>query len=412
MSTYIELYRDADYGDVVCTFRVEPASGVSLETAVDAIAAESSIGTWTDISTMSDEILSRLKPYAFSVDKETNIVKIGYPVELFEPGNISQLLSSVAGNIFGMKHVENLRLEDMLLPRKYVKSFPGPAFGVTEVRRMLDIKDRPIVGTIVKPKVGLNPTQWAQAAYDALSGGCDFVKDDENLTSQEFCTFEDRASLALRMIKALETASGRKFGYGCNISASAETMVKRAEFIRDNGGRYMMIDVVTVGFAGLQYLRSLNLGLAIHAHRAMHAALTRNKKHGISMLVLAKLYRLAGVDQLHVGTAVGKMEGPAMEVQAIKNEMLSDRDDWRGLRRVFPVCSGGLHPGHVPELMQLMGTDIVIQAGGGVYGHPESPKAGAASMRQAVDAVMQNVSLEEYAKTHEELRKALDKFAK
>jgi ribulose-bisphosphate carboxylase large chain len=410
-STYIDLQREADYDDVICVFRVEPAANISFEKAVDAIAGESSIGTWTDISTMSDDIRNRLQPCAFYIDKETGIVKIGYPLELFELGNISQLLSSVAGNIFGMKHVENLRLEDILLPRKYVKSFPGPAFGVGDIRSMLNINDRPLVGTIVKPKVGLNPTQWAQAAYDALYGGCDFVKDDENLTSQGFCSFEDRASIALKMISALEANSDRKFGYGCNISASAETMVKRAEFIKENGGRYMMIDVVTVGFSGLQYLRNLNMGLAIHAHRAMHAALTRNKKHGISMLVLAKLYRLAGVDQLHVGTAVGKMEGPAAEVQAIKSEMLSDSEEWCGLKRVFPVCSGGLHAGHIPELMRLMGNDIVIQAGGGVYGHPESPTAGAASMRQAVDAVMEGKTLEEYAKTHIELKKALEKFS-
>ncbi|MDD5111157.1 MAG: type III ribulose-bisphosphate carboxylase [Candidatus Altiarchaeota archaeon] len=411
MQSYIDLSYQPGKSDVVCLFRVEPAVNVSLEKAVDAIAGESSIGTWTDISTMSEEIRDRLRPRAFSVDSSSGLVKIAYPLELFEPGNIPQLLSSVAGNIFGMKHVENLRLEDITLPEKYVKSFPGPLFGVGGIRRMLEIPLRPIVGTIVKPKVGLSPTAWRDAAREALAGGCDFVKDDENLTSQDFCPFDERAKLALGMIHSLEGSTARRFGYGCNISGSVETMVKRAEYIKRNGGRYMMIDVVTVGFAGLQYMRNLNTGLAIHAHRAMHAAITRNKKHGISMIVLAKLCRLAGVDQLHIGTAVGKMEGPAEEVAQIKDEMLDTSGKWRGLKTVFPVCSGGLHQGLIPDLMKLMGNDIIIQAGGGVYGHPDSPKAGAASMRQAVDAVMEGKSIEEYAKSHAELRRALEKFS-
>ncbi|MFH1126098.1 MAG: type III ribulose-bisphosphate carboxylase [Candidatus Altiarchaeota archaeon] len=410
MSTYIDLNYTPDSNDIVCLFRVEPAVGVSFEDAVDAVVGESSIGTWTDISTINEKIRNELRPYAYSMSKEDFLVKVAYPLELFELGNLPQLLSSVTGNIFGMKHLQNLRMEDIILPKKYVKSFPGPKFGVRNVRKMLEIKDRPVVGTIVKPKVGLNPKEWTDAAFEALSGGCDFVKDDENLTDQGFCRFNERAPLVLNMINKLEKSSRRKFGYGCNISASVETMVKRAELIKKHGGMYMMIDVITVGFSGLQYMRNLDLGLAIHAHRAMHAAITRNKKHGISMLALAKLYRLAGVDQLHVGTAVGKMEGPALEVKAIKDEMLSESKDWCGLKQVFPVCSGGLHAGHIPELMKLMGKDIVIQAGGGVYGHPDSPKAGAASMRQAVDAVMEGIPLEEYAKNHGELKRALEKF--
>jgi len=412
MSTYIDLTCTPRPDDIVCLFRVEPAEGVSFEKAVDAIAGESSIGTWTDISTMSDRIRDKLRPYVCFMDKADCMIKIAYPMELFEPGNVPQLLSSVAGNIFGMKHVENLRLEDMQFPKKYVRSFAGPKFGVKGVRKMLDISDRPLVGTIVKPKVGLNPTEWSQAAFEALSGGCDFVKDDENLTSQGFCKFDERASLTLSMIDSLESSSGRRFGYGCNISSSVETMVERAQHIKEHGGRYMMIDVVTVGFSGLQYMRNLDLGLAIHAHRAMHAAITRNKRHGVSMLALAKLYRLVGVDQLHVGTAVGKMEGPAEEVAGIKDEMLDESPRWCGLKQTFPVCSGGLHAGHIPELMKLMGRDIVIQAGGGVYGHPDSPRAGAASLRQAVDAAMAGKSLQEYSKDYPELKRALEKFSK
>lgn len=176
-----------------------------------------------------------------------------------------------------------------------------------------------------------------------------------------------------------------------------------------------MIDVVTVGFSALQELRRQNLGLIIHAHRAMHSAFTRNPKHGISMLVLAKLLRLAGVDQLHTGTVVGKMEGKKEGILAI-NELLEEdwlgnnilKEDWRHLKPVLPIASGGLHPALVPKLIKILGKDVIINFGGGIHGHPQGTTSGAKAVRQAVEATIKNIPLKQYAQNHQELKIAIE----
>jgi len=396
---YVDLKYKPTEGDLVCDFYAEAPD---MKTAAGHLAAESSTGTWTKLH-HSQKSLKDLGAKAFDITKNT--VKIAYPVDIFEQGSIPQFLSDAAGNIFGMKAVKNLRLEDIHIPKSYAKTFKGPAFGMKEVRRIFgtDKSGRPHTGTIVKPKVGLNPTQTAKVAYNAWAGGLDFVKDDENLTSQKFCPFEERIIKVLDACDRAQSETGEKKVYAPNITAV--DMEERAQFVKDHGGKCIMIDILTVGYGALQHIRNMNWGMFIHAHRAMHAAITRNHKHGISMLVLAKLARLAGVDQLHIGTGVGKMEGPAKEIKKTHDAM---NEPLHGLKPVFSVCSGGLQPGHVPALMRLYGKDIVVQAGGGVHGHPGGTKEGAAAMRQAVDAVMKGKSLKEYGKTHGELKKVID----
>jgi len=378
--------------DVVCTFRLEPASAE----AMNAVAGESSIGTWTEVKTMN----SRIKKMGATVfSKSGNVIKVAYPAELFEPGNMPQILSSVAGNIFGMKIVRNLRLEDIELGR-LERSFPGPRYGIAGIRKLLGIRGRPLVGTIIKPKLGLREHEHATVAYRAWSGGIDIVKDDENLTSQSFNRFEKRVTNTLKMLKKAERETGENKAYMPNVTAECDEMVRRAHFVKDNGGTYAMVDILTVGWSGLQSLRNADTGLVLHAHRAMHAAFTRNPRHGISMMVIGKVAKAIGIDQLHVGTAVGKMSEEKKNVIAIA----------KAIRPVFPVCSGGLHPGMVPELVRMLGNDVIIQSGGGIHGHPDGTRAGAAAMRQAVDAAASGKDLSIYAKTHEELRKAITKW--
>jgi len=403
--SYINLNYKPNRNDLIANFYIEPARGVTLRDACEDIAAESSIGTWTELTTMEPDI-KKLGPHVFRI-KESGEVLIAYPSLLFEEGNMPQILSSIAGNIFGMKAIKNLRLLDVEFPENIVKSFPGPRFGIHGVRRILHVRKRPLVGTIIKPKLGLNSEKHAHVAYESWVGGCDLVKDDENLTNQSFNPFKERVIKTLEMRDRAEEETGEKKIYIPNITAETGEMIRRAEFVRENGCEYVMIDIVTAGFSAVQSLREEDLGLVIHAHRSMHAAFTRNKKHGISMLVLAKISRLIGVDQLHIGTAVGKMEGPREEVVETKDAITRK---WYDIKDVFPVCSGGLHPGLVPELIGITGNDIIIQAGGGVHGHPEGTRKGAMAMRQAVDAVMNSISLEEYAKEHRELQAALDKW--
>jgi len=386
--------------DTICSFYVEP-DGISLKEAAGGVAAESSVGTWTELTTIKPYV-EKLSAKVFSIDG--NNIKIAYPVELFEQSNMPNILSSVAGNVFGLRALKNLRLNDIQLPKELVQSFKGPKYGINGIRKLMGVKDRPLVGTIIKPKLGLKTDDHAKVAFDAWLGGCDVVKDDENLSSQRFNPFDDRVIKTLEMRDRAEKETGEKKVYMVNITSETEEMLKRAQFVKDHGGRYLMVDILTCGFSALQTVREHDFGLVIHAHRAGHAAFTKNTKHGISMRVIAKVARVIGVDQLHVGTVVGKMSETKEEVsencEALKMDM-------HGLKKVLPVASGGLYPGVVPALMGFFGNDLVIQAGGGIHGHSSGTVSGATAMRQAVDATLQGTPLQEYAKTHNELRVAL-----
>jgi ribulose-bisphosphate carboxylase large chain len=201
-----------------------------------------------------------------------------------------------------------------------------------------------------------------------------------------------------------EEETGEKKVYMINITSETNEMLKRAQFVKDHGGRYLMIDILTCGFSALQTVREQDFGLVIHAHRAGHAAFTKNPKHGISMKVIAKVSRIIGVDQLHVGTVVGKMSETQEEVSENCEAL---KTDLGGIEKVLPVASGGLYPGLIPALINFFGIDFVIQAGGGIHGHPKGTICGAKAMRQAVKATLQGISLKEYAETHKELLDAL-----
>ncbi len=396
--------------DLICDFFVETERGTDVKTAAGGIAAESSTGTWTELTT-EKEYMKPLAAKVFSIrniTKNSANIRIAYPIELFEPANMPNILSSVAGNVFGLKELKNLRLNDIVLPQQLLKSFRGPKYGISGIRRILHVKNRPLIGTIVKPKLGLNTKDHAKVAYDAWVGGCDIVKDDENLSSQKFNPFRERFMQTIKLRDKAERETGEKKVYMVNVTAETEEMIRRAEFVQKNGGEYMMVDILTAGWSALQTLRNENLNLVMHAHRAGHAALTKNPKHGISMKVIARVSRVIGVDQLHVGTVVGKMFESKEEVMG-NVSALKERN---GLKEVFPVASGGLHAGNVPDLVRIFGNDVIIQAGGGVHGHPKGTRSGAIAMRQAVDAAMSGVSLKEYAKTHSELKEALEHFGK
>ncbi|MGQ9788225.1 MAG: type III ribulose-bisphosphate carboxylase [Candidatus Hadarchaeaceae archaeon] len=408
-------YRPTD-DDLVVLFRVEPARGISMSEAAGRVASESSIGTWTKLTTMTSEKRG-LMAKAFYIREPW--VKVAYPVDLFERGNMPQVLSSIAGNIFGMKAIENLRLEDISFPPSLMKSFPGPRFGISGIRKIFGVSDRPLTVSVPKPKVGLTSEEHAEAGYDAWLGGLDLLKDDENLSSQRFNQFERRARLSFKRRDRAEKLTGEKKSYLINVTAETREMLKRARLVKSLGGEYVMVDILTTGWAAVQTLREEcgQLGLAIHAHRAFHATFTRNPKHGMSMVAVAKIARLQGADQIHVGTVVGKLESPKEEVLALKKVLVSDRVEasgkilsqhWCGIKPVFPVSSGGLHPGLVPQVMKLLGHEILIQVGGGIWGHPDGGRAGARALRQAIEAAMDGVPLSEYARTHRELKRALE----
>ena len=336
--------------------------------------------------------------------------------------NAPQLLSGIAGNIFGMKALRNLRLVDVSLPLSYLKSFKGPKYGVEGIRSKLKVYKRPVTGAVPKPKVGFSSKEHAEIAFETWMGGFDLVKDDENLTSTFFNKFEDRVKCMTRLRDKAEHITGEKKDALINITGETKEMIKRAKMLYSSGWEFCMIDVVTVGTSAVQTLREecADLGLAIHAHRSMHASFDRNPKHGITMYFLAKLMRMLGMDEIHVGTAVGKLVGSREEVSSIadmlrnhsikekKNKFLSQ--DWGSTKSTMPVSSGGLHPGLVPEVMHLFGKDFTLLVSGGIHGHPKGTRAGAKATMQAVEATLEGTSLSEYSKKHIELAQALKKW--
>ena len=411
---FIQLDSPASKDEFLCTFRVEHDPSVDFAWAAGALAAESSIGTWDPgLTTMTGEE-RQYGARVVHLDEAKKLVKIAYPSALFEAGNLSQLLSSVVGNVYGLKEVRKLRFVDVEMPAAFVKSFPGPQLGMEGVFRNLGLTDRPILGTIVKPKLGLSADNWAKAAYLAWKGGIDFVKDDENLTSMTFNNFYDRARKVMELKKKAERETGEKKLYFCNVSAPVSEMKKRADFVCDElGNDYVMIDVLTVGWAGVQEMRDHleGKGIGIHAHRAMHGAFSRLEEHGIDMLPVSKWIRMAGADNLHAGTlGAGKMfvEGGKSHVRQIYDFL---RSDWHGLKKTIPVASGGMHPGVLHIVWDAVGDHgFASAAGGGVHGNPLGSEAGARAMRQAVEAYQKKIPVEEHAKRHEELAAALKRW--
>ncbi|TET59817.1 MAG: type III ribulose-bisphosphate carboxylase [Promethearchaeota archaeon] len=422
---YVNLDYQPSENDLIAMYYVEISPECkNIQHASEEIAKESSIGTWTEIATLSADIAKRLKPSTFYINPEKKIIKIAYTKELFEANNLPQILSAIAGNIYGMKVLKSLRLLDISFPKDIVNTYKGPKYGIEGIRKLTKVKDRPLLGTIVKPKVGLNEVEHAKICGDAWIGGLDIVKDDENLTSMTFNKFEKRVMETLKTRDKMENETGERKFYMPNITAPLSIMKKRADYVIENGGEYVMVDILTVGFSALQEIRDYldDKNIVIHAHRAMHAALTRNKKHGMTMLALSKLMRLIGMDQLHTGTVVGKMEGGKKEVlecnKILTAQKISDNNitmlnqDWGDLKPTLPVASGGLSPLHIPDLIEILGKDMVYQFGGGCHGHPSGTEAGAKAIRQAIDAVLEDTSLEEKAKTTPELKKAIEKWGK
>jgi ribulose-bisphosphate carboxylase large chain len=405
---YLHLGESVDPdANVICKYKI--ITDMDIRLAAAAVATEQSTGTWTGISTLNDEIFKRY--HGRVIDIQGNVATIAYPEDDFslDIGGVPQILSVIAGNLFGLEGLKGVRLEDVEFPRGVLRAFKGPKFGIPGLRNALKRPDKPLVGTIVKPKIGLPPRDMADFVYEAGMGGLTNSKDDETLSNQRFCPLEDRVVAIAEATDRVKAETGHVMMHAINVSTRGDRVLEVAERAQELGASELMVDVFTCGFAAVQVLaEDPSIQLPIHVHRTMHGAITRNKDLGVSMAVFSKLVRMCGGDALHVGAfGVGKMKSSAAEDLANQRACVGPELPYE---KVMPVCSGGMHPALIEPLVKITGTDVQIQAGGGVAGHPGGVRAGARAMVQAVDAVYQGIPLSEYSKSHPDLREAIKKW--
>ena len=409
---YAEMgYWDSGYRptetDILALFRITPQEGVDPVEAAAAVAGESSTATWTVVWTDRLTACERYRAKAYKVEPVPGaagqyFAYIAYDLDLFEPGSIANVTASIIGNVFGFKPLKALRLEDMRFPVAYVKTFAGPPTGIVVERERLDKFGRPLLGATVKPKLGLSGKNYGRVVYEALKGGLDFTKDDENINSQPFMHWRDRFLYCMEAVNRAQAATGEVKGHYLNVTAATmEDMYERAELARDLGSVIVMIDLV-IGYTAIQSMSrwARKNDMILHLHRAGHATYTRQKTHGVSFRVISKWMRLAGVDHLHAGTVVGKLEGDPNTVQGYYNVLRETRNpvdlqrgiffeqEWAGLGGVMPVASGGIHAGQMHQLLHYLGEDTILQFGGGTIGHPMGIAAGATANRVALEAMV------------------------
>jgi ribulose-bisphosphate carboxylase large chain len=393
--------------DVLALFRITPQDGVDPIEAAAAVAGESSTATWTVVWTDRLTACDLYRAKAYRVEPVPGaagqyFAYIAYDLTLFEEGSIANLTASIIGNVFGFKPLKALRLEDMRIPVAYLKTFQGPATGIVVERERLDKFGRPLLGATSKPKLGLSSKNYGRVVYEALKGGLDFVKDDENINSQPFMHWRDRYLYCMEAVMKASAATGEVKGHYLNVTAATmEDMYERADFAKQLGSVIVMIDLV-IGYTAIQSMAkwARRNDMILHLHRAGHGTYTRQKTHGVSFRVIAKWMRMAGVDHIHAGTIVGKLEGDPNVIRGIysicrdsytkKNleQGLFFDQDWAGLRKLMPVASGGIHAGQMHQLIGYLGEDVVLQFGGGTIGHPDGIQAGATANRVALEAMI------------------------
>lgn len=398
-------------GYITATYYLETVR--DLQEAAEALAGEQSTGTWVRVGLETEELMKRHRAqvvevkesYRGTVNKGT--IKVAFPYQNFGPV-IPMLLTTVAGNLFEMGDFLNVKLMDLELPEEYTRAFKGPKFGIEGTKRAANVKGRPMIGCIVKPCVGLAPKEFASACYEVAKGGVDFIKDDELIANPRYSPIEKRVSEVMEALDKADADKDETTLYAVNVTDEVDKIMENADTALEHGANCLMLNFITAGFSALRMLcEDPSIRVPVHCHRDMFAAFTRNEHHGIHTVVVSKLARLCGGDQIHVGAILGKLYEDIDSVLASVDALTRE---WHRIKAALPVSSGGQHPGKIPENLRLLGEDALILAGGGIFGHPMGAAAGAKAMRQALEAAMDGKDLKEQAEEHRELKLALEKW--
>ncbi|WP_299864044.1 ribulose-bisphosphate carboxylase large subunit family protein [uncultured Hoeflea sp.] len=335
-------------------------------------------------------------------------VTISWPVANFGP-SLPNLLAAVAGNLFELKCVAGLKLEDLRFPSTFVAACPGPAFAVQGTRQLTGVEGRPLVGTIIKPSVGLSPERTADMVKTLCEAGIDFIKDDELQADGPHCPFDERVRAVMRVINDHAERSGGKVMFAFNLTGEVDEMRARHDLVRAQGGTCVMASANSVGLTGMLALRR-HAELPLHVHRNGWGYLSRHPALGFSYVAWSKLWRLAGADHLHVNGLRNKFCEPDDSVIASARSLMSPLTAEQPAT-AMPVFSSGQSALQVHETWAALGTaDLIFAAGGGIMGHPDGPEGGVRSLRDAWDAAMAGIGLQQAASESPALAAALGRF--
>jgi ribulose-bisphosphate carboxylase large chain len=408
---------------IVATYRIE--TPLEIARAAEVLAGEQSSGTFVAVPGETADLRQKFGakvekieelepvetpslpgPVVVALYRRAKIV-ISWPIENVGT-NLPTLVSTLQGNLYELNQFSGLKLMDLEVPESFARVFPGPRFGINGTRQLTGVQSRPIIGTIIKPSIGLTPEETAKLVKQLAEAGIDFVKDDELMANPPHSPFEKRVAAVMRVINDHADRTGKKVMYAFNVSGEIDEMLRHYERVQTVGGTGVMVSLNSVGLAGVKKLCDQG-ALAVHGHRNGWGMLNRHPFLGIEFPAYQKLWRLAGVDQIHVNGIANKFwEGDDSVVRSIEACLTP----FIG-QRVLPVVSSGQTGLQAPETYRRTKTiDLLYMAGGGIMAHPSGPSAGVAALRQCWEAAVAGVPLEEYAKIHPELQKQLEKFGK